>query len=80
MHFIVRNDLGRSTRPDGTLSDVALLAEIGRDLRSVYEDLLKEPLPEDLAAIVRELKTGDRGNGRPPTVAHEESGSTPLVT
>ncbi|HEV2602828.1 MAG TPA: NepR family anti-sigma factor [Microvirga sp.] len=31
------------------------MSEIGRDLRSVYTDLVKEPLPEHLACIVRKL-------------------------
>jgi hypothetical protein len=33
-----------------------MMAEISRDLRSVYTDLLKEPLPEHLACIVRKLE------------------------
>jgi len=41
------------------LSDSALMAEIGRDLRSMYSDLLKEPLPEHLNCIVRELDKQD---------------------
>src|SRR5205085_390562 len=34
---------GRHPRPERALSDVELLAEIGRELRSVYNDLFREP-------------------------------------
>lgn len=37
------------------LSDVELLAEIGRDLKSVYAEVLHEPLPDHLATLVRRL-------------------------
>jgi hypothetical protein len=33
-----------------------LLAEIGRELRSVYTELLREPIPEHLAAIIERLE------------------------
>ncbi|HEX8165343.1 MAG TPA: NepR family anti-sigma factor [Beijerinckiaceae bacterium] len=56
--FIVR----RAARPDPrgrpgrALSDMELLAEIGRELRSVYTELLREPIPEHLAAIIERLE------------------------
>ena len=58
MRLVVRDDIGAAqgrslTQPP---SDRQLLAEIGRDLKSVYRDVLKEPLPEHLAALVRKLE------------------------
>jgi hypothetical protein len=43
-------------RPGRPLSDVEFLAEIGRELRSVYSELLREPLPEHLAVIIDKLE------------------------
>lgn len=45
----------RTSTPFRGLSDTAMMAEIGRDLRSAYSELLTEPLPEHLACIVRKL-------------------------
>jgi Anti-sigma factor NepR len=39
------------------LSDAELLDEIGRALRSVYSELLREPIPEHLATIIERLET-----------------------
>ena len=39
-----------------SLSDVEFLAEIGRQLRAVYSELLREPVPEHLAAIIEKLE------------------------
>ena len=39
------------------LSDAELLDEIGRALRSVYSELLREPIPERLATIIERLET-----------------------
>jgi len=50
----------RSTIPERALSDVELLAEIGRELRSVYNDLFREPVPEHLVAIIERLEGPDR--------------------
>ena len=41
----------RSGTPERALSDVELLAEIGRALRSVYDDLFREPVPEHLERL-----------------------------
>ena len=45
------------SRLDPRLSDAELLAEIGRALRRVYSELLREPIPEHLAAIIERLET-----------------------
>jgi hypothetical protein len=42
------------------LSDVELLAEIGRELRAVYNDLFREPVPEHLARIIERLEARDK--------------------
>ncbi|HEX2552442.1 MAG TPA: NepR family anti-sigma factor [Microvirga sp.] len=58
MKFVTRDyrwNLQQASTPARGLSEAAMMAEIGRDLRSMYTDLLKEPLPEHLACIVREL-------------------------
>ncbi len=59
MKFITR-DFRWSVSPGSTgsnLTDPTLLANLGRDLRSVYTDLVKEPLPDHLASIVRRLES-----------------------
>ena len=56
-----RWNLHQASTPARGLSESAMMAEIGRDLRSMYNGLLKQPLPENLVGIVREL---DRRNGR----------------
>ncbi len=38
------------------ISDDELLAAIRRDLRSIYSDVLREPLPEKLAAVLLRLE------------------------
>jgi flagellar biosynthesis regulator FlbT len=45
----------QASTPARGLSELAMMMEIGRDLRSTYRDVLKEPLPEHLACIVRKL-------------------------
>jgi flagellar biosynthesis regulator FlbT len=52
--------LRQATTPARGLSESAMMMEIGRDLRSSYRDILNEPLPENLACIVRKL---DRRTG-----------------
>ena len=49
------------------LSDDELLAAITRDLRAIYSDVIRQPLPEALAAALQRLE--DRA------VSHEGSGS-----
>ena len=40
----------------GVLSDTELLAAITRDLRAIYSDVIREPLPERLAAALHRLE------------------------
>ena len=55
--FVVHRATAPDPRQDGRpLTDVELLAEIGRALRSVYSELLREPLPEHLAVIIDKLE------------------------
>jgi hypothetical protein len=59
MKFITR-DFRWSVQPGSNgsnLSDPTLLASLGRDLRTVYTDVLKEPIPDYLASIVRRLES-----------------------
>jgi hypothetical protein len=37
-----------------------MMAEIGRDLRTMYNELLREPIPDHLVCIVRELEKSSR--------------------
>lgn len=46
---------GRGAQPPG--SDAELLAAIGRDLKAVYAEVLRQPLPERLARLVHTLET-----------------------
>jgi hypothetical protein len=46
----------------GSLSAAQLTAQIGRSLQSLYQASLQEPLPEELAALVRQLEERE---GRP---------------
>ena len=39
-------------RAPNVLSDTELLAVITRDLRAIYSDVIREPLPEKLAAAL----------------------------
>ena len=39
-------------RAPNVLSDTELLAAITRDLRAIYSDVIREPLPEKLAAAL----------------------------
>ena len=49
------------------LSDDELLAAITRDLRAIYSDVIRQPLPDKLAAALQRLE--DRAT------SHEGSGS-----
>jgi hypothetical protein len=63
MKFVTRDyrwNLHQASTPTRALSEGAMMAEIGRDLRSMYNGLLKEPLPDNLAGIVRELDKRER--------------------
>jgi hypothetical protein len=49
--------LVRSQAPvPSVLSDDELLAAIARDLRSIYSEIIKQPLPEKLAAVLGRLE------------------------
>ncbi len=50
-----RWSLHQASTPARGLSEAAMMAEIGRDLRTMYNELLREPLPEHLTCIVQEL-------------------------
>jgi CheY-like chemotaxis protein len=56
------------------LTDVELLAEIGRELRSVYSELLREPIPEHLAVIIERLEPRtDTHRPEETAMAHAEN-------
>ncbi len=46
--------------PKNSLSDAELMANIGKGLRAVYMDVLREPLPDNVAVLLRKL---DEPNG-----------------
>lgn len=58
MGFIKRDRVvgGARRSANDPLSGADLLNEIGRDLRGVYRDLVREPLPENLRALVERLE------------------------
>jgi len=43
-------------RAPSVLSDTELLAAITRDLRAIYSDVIREPLPDKLAAALQRLE------------------------
>ncbi len=43
-------------RAPNVLSDTELLTAITRDLRAIYSDVIREPLPEKLAATLDRLE------------------------
>ena len=51
-------------RPN-VLSDTELLAAITRDLRAIYSDVIREPLPDRLAAALDRLEFHSRVSARP---------------
>ena len=65
-----------ATRQDpkpSVLSDTELLAAITRDLRAIYSDVIREPLPDRLAATLKRLEfhsgVSDRLNIARPRVS-----------
>ena len=52
------------------LSDDELLAVITRDLKAVYSDIIRQPLPKELAAVLQRLET------RPVASLHEKHCTT----
>ena len=51
-------------RAPNVLSDTELLAAITRDLRAIYSDVIREPLPEKLAAALDRLELQSRLSAR----------------
>ncbi len=43
-------------------SDAELLAAITRDLRAIYSDIIREPLPDALAAALCRLESRSKGS------------------
>ncbi len=59
---------GSSSAFNGSLTHAQLAAEIGRCLQSQYQGALKEPVPDKLAALLRQLQEQDRAgaeSGKP---------------
>ena len=48
----------------GTPSRPERLTQLGRDLKAVYQDLVQEPLPERLAALVERLDQRNNRSGQ----------------
>jgi len=42
------------------LSDRELLLSIGRDLRRIYADTLRQPIPDDIEALLRKIGQAER--------------------
>jgi hypothetical protein len=55
-----RWNLHQASTPARGLSEAAMMAGIGRDLRTMYNELLREPIPDHLVCIVRELEKSSR--------------------
>ena len=55
--------VGLNSRSSNSLTDTVMLSRIGSGMRSLYTDILEEPLPEFLALFIRELD--ERGQDRP---------------
>ena len=48
--------VGLNSRSSNSLTDTVMLSRIGSGMRSLYKDILDEPLPEFLAVFIRELE------------------------
>ncbi len=48
--------VGLNSRSSNSLTDTVMLSRIGSGMRSLYKDILDEPLPEYLAVLIRELE------------------------
>jgi hypothetical protein len=69
--------LVRSQAPvTSVLSDDELLAAITRDLRSIYSEIIKQPIPEKLAGVLKRLELRSNVSVPQPAshVAHSSSG------
>jgi Anti-sigma factor NepR len=49
-----------NTGSKNSLSDAELMSNIGKGLRAVYMDVLREPLPDNVMALLRRI---DEPNG-----------------
>ena len=45
------------------LTEAQIVGQIGRRLGSIYQDVFDGPLPEELAALVRQLEIGEDQSG-----------------
>jgi Anti-sigma factor NepR len=44
--------IGLNARSKNSLSDAEFLSNIGKGLRAVYRDVVREPLPENMTAVL----------------------------
>lgn len=56
--------LGR--RPSNAPFEAVVLIRLRNGLRGLYQDQMDEPLPERLAALIRELEQREPANDRQP--------------
>lgn len=56
--------------PTSSFSDAELIANIGKGLRAVYMDVLRQPLPDKFVALLRKI---DDPNGQGQAAARLES-------
>ncbi len=54
--------VGLNSRSSNSLTDTVMLSRIGSGMRSLYKDILDEPLPEFLAVFIRELEGREQAN------------------
>ena len=72
MKFLTAGDwsVGINRLSSSSLSDAEILALIGRDLQTMYRDLVQEPLPEHLTVIVEKLEEpAERSKSASPVAA-----------
>ena len=54
--------MGLNSFSSNALTDTRVLAKLGLGLRSLYQDLTEEPLPDFLVMFVRELEEREQGH------------------
>jgi hypothetical protein len=59
---------GANSPFNGSLTNTQLAVEVGRSLRSWSQAALSEPLPDDLAVLVRKLEERESGTFPPDQV------------
>jgi hypothetical protein len=57
----MRSDAQQASRSEFQ-SDAELLRAIRRDLRVVYDEVLKKPVPVEIKALLYRLEAGERDN------------------